>query len=210
MMEDYETKSDSSIEDDLEPHIPIVNKNNPYVKEINATDYGIEHAASVLTPVKYRYNENPIYISNHNYVLSEELEDKANCVKCLTLVDFIVNISYTIYGFYYPILLCIMSCCGCTGASTFDKRKIYYYLIYSYCQLLCKIYILSYLLVLEFNSKIRKSEQDKFPNKVYLVDLNGPIISSFLLLFLQFISTIQVRIFYKKIKNINPGQYIVL
>ena len=36
------------------------------------------------------------------------------------------------------------------------------------------------------------------------------LISSFLLLFLQFISTIQVRIFYKKIKNINPGQYIVL
>ena len=174
-MSNDEIHSDSSNEEDLEPNIPIVNKNNPYIKDTNLTNYGINYISSVSTPVKYRCNEPPIYISNHNYNLSQQLEDDANNIKCLSLVDFICNISYTIYGFYYPILICVISCCGYTGATTFNTKKIYCYLIYSYFQLLCKLYIFSYLIALDVNAKFKENEKNKFPNSLFLNNLKGPI-----------------------------------
>ena len=210
MIEEYELQSDSSNEDDLEPNIPIVNKHNPYIKGTNLTDYGVKYISSVSTPVKYKYNEIPVYISNHNYNLSQQLEDDANYVKCLTLVDFISNISYTIYGFYYPILLCIISCCGYTGATTFNTKKIYCYLIYSYFQLLCKLYIFSYLIALDVSAKFKEKEQNKFPNYLFLNHLKGPIITASILLFIQILITKNVRNFHKKIIQARPNHYIVL
>ena len=35
MIEECDTNSESSNEEDLEPNIPIVNKNNPYIKDSN-------------------------------------------------------------------------------------------------------------------------------------------------------------------------------
>lgn len=210
MIEECDTNSESSNEEDLEPNIPIVNKNNPYIKDSNLKKYGIKYISSVSTPVKYRCNEIPVYISNHNYNLSQQLEEEANCVKCLTLVDFISNISYTIYGFYFPILLCVISCCGYTGATTFNTKKIFCYLIYCYIQLLSKIYILSYLIVLYFNYKFKEKQQKKFPNYLFLDNLKGPIITSSILLFIQIIIIKHVKNFHKKVIQARPNHYIVL
>ena len=39
MIEECDTNSESSNEEDLEPNIPIVNKNNPYIKDSNLKKY---------------------------------------------------------------------------------------------------------------------------------------------------------------------------
>tara|TARA_B100001093_G_scaffold211205_1_gene202705 strand:+ start:7465 stop:8103 length:639 start_codon:yes stop_codon:yes gene_type:complete len=212
MLEEYECEydSDSTVEQDLEPNIPIVNKNNPYIIECNENEYGLRYINSSTTPVKYKPNQIPIYIPNNNYILSQEIEYEASIVKGLSIMDFIANISYTIYGFYYPILLCIISCCGYSGADSFDKKKIYFYLIYSYAQLLCKMYILSYLIVLAVNYKIKEQQQSNFPNYLFLKNLKMPIILSSVLLTFQVLITKYVYSFYKKIPNTPQYNYMVL
>ena len=77
-------------------------------------------------------------------------------------------------------------------------------------QLLCKLYILLYLITLAVNHKYKQSEQNNFPNRLFLQNLKGPIISSSILLVTQILITKFVRNFYKKIPDTPVYNYIVL
>ena len=208
MLEGYDSNSDSSCCDDLEPGVPIINTHNPYVKESQFKNTPVY--SNTYTPIRFDVNRNSIYIPDHNYNLARDLEEQALIVKCFCIIEAITNISYTIYGFYYPLLLFIFSCCGYIGANTFNKKRIFYYLFYLYMQLLCKLYILLYLITLAVNHKYKQSEQNNFPNRLFLQNLKGPIISSSILLVTQILITKFVRNFYKKIPDTPVYNYIVL
>ena len=210
MLEGYDSNSDSSCCDDLEPGVPILNTHNPYVKESEIKNINTSNSLNTFTPIRFDVNQNSIYIPDHNYNLARDLEERAAVIKCLCIIEAVTNVSYMIYGFYYPLLIFIISCCGYIGADTFDKKRIFYYLLYLYVQILCKLYILLYLITLAVNTKIRQRESDNFPNHMFLQNLKGPIVSSSILLATQLLITKFVIKFYKKIPETPVYDYIVL
>ena len=72
------------------------------------------------------------------------------------------------------------------------------------------MYILSYLIVLAVNYKIKEQQQSNFPNYLFLKNLKMPIILSSVLLTFQVLITKYVYSFYKKIPNTPQYNYMVL
>ena len=201
---------DSSSSEELEPNIPVVNENNPYISQYKSQDIENNSQCKSNVQVKFYKNDVGIYIPNHNYDLAMELEETATIVRGLCMFDFICNITYMIYGLYYPLLITIISCCGYNGINTYNKKKIFNYLSYLYLQVIIKTCVLSYLITLAINQKVRENHSTSYPNNIFLRDLKGPIITSTILLTFQIGTTNVVNKFYKKIPDNHVYDYIVL
>lgn len=201
---------DSSSSEELEPNIPIVSPSNPYISEYKTQDIENNISCKNKVQVKFYKNDVGITIPNHNYDLAIELEETSTIVRGLCLFDFICNITYMIYGLYYPLLIAVISCCGYSGINTYNKKKIFCYLSYLYLQILIKATVLSYLITLSINEKIREDHSNSYPNNIFLRHLKGPIITSTILLAFQIGTTNIVNNFYKKIPDSPVYDYIVL
>ena len=201
---------DSTSSEELEPNIPVVNINNPYISQYKEQDIEDNSECKSKIKVKFCKNHPGITIPNYNYNLAIKLEESAALVKGLCIFDFICNITYMVYGLYYPILITIISCCGYSSINTYNKKKLFYYLNYLYFQILMKATILGYLIILSINKKIRKDHSNSYPNNIFLHDLKGPIITSSILLTFQIVTTNVVNKFYKNIPDNRIYDYIVI
>tara|TARA_B100000508_G_scaffold138679_1_gene135253 strand:+ start:1551 stop:2198 length:648 start_codon:yes stop_codon:yes gene_type:complete len=191
----------SSEDEDLEPYLPILEANNPYVKAYipNDKSFNQEHIimpSAIATSVKITDCTNPIIIPEPTYTLAKNIQRDANFIKCICVFDFICNFIYLMYGFYYFIIISLVCYCGYNGAHTFNKRKIIYYLCYQYIQLLGKTCILVYILLLKFNKNIRNSYEERYPHSNIPYTLSYHIYYASLLLFFQFYFAKFVRKFY--------------
>ena len=114
-----------------------INRNNPYLAQPingdNTPDYReIECNGETIT----------IHVNNLTYALN--LQCKAQVVRFLCLVDFVMNIFIamsTYYGSLYSMIIACISLVGYYSTFTFSRKGLITYLLYQYIQTLCKLIV---------------------------------------------------------------------
>ena len=156
---------------------------------------------TIATTIRVTDCNSPVIMPQPTYALAKHIQEDANFVKCICIFDFICNFIYLMYGFYYFLLISIVCYCGYSGANTFNKKKIIYYLAYQYVQLIGKTVIVVYLIVLKNNNKIRNSYEENYPYSKLTETLDYTITYSFILLFFQMYIANFIRKFYYKLPD---------
>jgi len=176
-----------------------INRNNPYLSQpLNDDD-----------TQDYREVEcNGEIITVHAGTLTNalNLQCKAQVVRFLCLLDFVMNIFIalsTYYGSLYSMIVAGVSLVGYYSTFTFSRKGLITYLFYQYTQTLCKLVVMGVYIAL-----ISGWNPPELKNNKYLIISVSPTYS--VVLTLSVLGQIYINYFVQHFYNLLPPRAIRL
>ena len=120
-----------------------INKNNPY------RNVPIDNLSQNNTQVEC--DGNTIYIPTNVLDSAIKLQYKAQLVRLLCLIDFIMNLIVslsTYYGAFFSMIISVISITGYYSTFTYSRSGLISYLVYQYLQTITKIITLIFYILL--------------------------------------------------------------
>jgi len=120
-----------------------INKNNPY------RNVPLDNLSQNNTQVEC--DGNTIYIPTNVLDSAIKLQYKAQLVRLLCLIDFIMNLIVslsTYYGAFFSMIISVISITGYYSTFTYSRSGLISYLVYQYLQTITKIITLIFYILL--------------------------------------------------------------
>ena len=77
------------------------------------------------------FGEDAVQLDDDDIALVMELEKRASVVRALTAIDFFISLlNFTLYGYVFSVLTCMVSYIGYHGAALYRRSMIIGYLVY--------------------------------------------------------------------------------